>query len=135
MCYAEPTAIGMTGFDQQRVEDYVISECGGLQSCNLIVDVGDFYSPGSVLRSNEQTYFYVQASCQPTEEVLNEKRKLGLAISSFGILNCLLFISLINYSVINLMIREKVWDIKLLTVSDYTLKMDIRSSTFYFWKA
>ena len=66
-------------------------------------------------------YLFAQASCVQDEEMLMTKKTWGLVVACLGCAICLIWINAMNYLVKMDMINSKLYDMELVTVSDYAV--------------
>ena len=68
--------------------------------------------------------------CSQTEETLASKKNWGLALACIGIAMLLIYeaqvTKMINLNVIN----EKLYDLKLITINDFTVKFKVSKAMF-----
>ena len=75
-------------------------------------------------------YLFAQAACVQTDSMLETKKVWGLAAACFGLAICMIFrvsmVYLLNMDEIN----SKIYDMKLVTVTDYAVMGQIPKACF-----
>ena len=109
----------LRNFKVEEFKQSILSQCKGKQTCNAIVPnwmtgIGPKF---------QETYMYLfaQVSCTQTEEMLMEKKVWGLAAACLGLAICMIFSISMTYLVRMDAINDKLYDMKLVTVSDYAI--------------
>lgn len=77
---------------------------------------------------------FTQVACQQTPEMLESKNTWGLAVASMGILICTLFSSTVTFLRHFEKIENKIFDMQLITINDYTIKMHIPKQVYQDFK-
>jgi len=73
---------------------------------------------------------FAQVGCGQTDETLMAKRLWGLALACIGLFMVWFFRVSVLYMKNMDIINEKIFDSKLITVNDYTVKIKITESMF-----
>ena len=109
----------MLKFDAEAFKASIMSQCGGKQECNAIVP----NSITGISKPNQTVYQYMfaQVSCVQTDEMLMTKKVWGLAAACLGLAICMMFRSSMIYLLNMDEIQDKLFDMKLVTVSDYAI--------------
>ena len=80
----------------------------------------------------QETYMYLfaQVSCVQTDEMLMTKKVWGLAAACLGLAICMMFRTSMIYLVNMDEIHDRLYDMKLVTVSDYAVMGQIPSAMY-----
>ena len=117
----------MSQFDEQSVISEVMAQCKGQQECKPVISVSNL--PGEVYRNWEQLLF-VEVACEQDAEMLQLKNSLGLLCTCLGLLVFLVFRFVLRREVELNKIYDRVFDLKLVTLADFSVKGQIESSIF-----
>ena len=97
-----------------------MDQCEGQESCKV-----NFPSETFTTLTKETArlnmVLFVQVDCSQGEEALWNKQKLGLAVACIGLLMCIFFVSTIRLMLNVDKLNDKLFDMDLVTVDDYTV--------------
>ena len=106
-----------------------MAECKGKESCTVDVPFEAFARlPKITQRLN--TLLFVQASCTQPPEMIYQKNVWGLAAACTGLLICLFFVFSVRAQLNLDMINDKLLDLELHTVDDYTVQCRLNPSIY-----
>lgn len=130
-CYVNPqnsTLIENFEMAQFRTENFnsiLMAECKGKTTCSVEFPFESFARlPKWSQKLN--TLLFAQVSCTQTEEMLEKKSEWGLAAACIGLLICLFFSITIRSFLTLDEINEKLLDLELVTVDDYTVQCRLK---------
>lgn len=109
----------MAQFNKDGFNAKFMSECAGKQHCHISFQFYEFARlPPEQQRLN--MVLFAQVSCTQTEETILSKNLWGLATACIGLFMCFIFWSTIHYLLRTDKIKERIHDLNLVTVDDYT---------------
>ena len=109
----------MRQFRKYNFETLFLNECRGKQDCSVTVPFEEFArNPPSSQRLN--MLLFAQVACTQSEEALVMKNRWGLAAACIGLFMCLIFTSFVRKMLHEDKINDKLLDLRLVTVDDYT---------------
>lgn len=115
----ENWTLEMRQFRKYNFETLFLNECRGKQQCSVTVPFEDFARvPPSSQRLN--MLLFAQVACTQSEEALVMKNQWGLAAACIGLFMCLIFTSFVRKMLHEDKINDKLLDLRLVTVDDYT---------------
>ena len=79
-------------------------------------------------------YLFAQVSCVQTDEMLMDKKVWGLAAACLGLAICMVFSNSMSYLLNMDEINDKLYDMKLVTVSDYAVMGQIPAAMYERYK-
>ena len=135
MCYIDPNQFAHDHPNAAYIRSFnaefqqsILSQCRGKQTCNAFV-------PNSITRIRaryQETYMYMfaQVSCVQSEEMLMTKNMWGLLVACLGCAICLIWVSAMNYLLKMDKINDKLYDMELVTVSDYAIMGHLPKSMY-----
>ena len=109
----------MANFDYDAFTGTIMSQCKGKQKCNAWIQ-----NDITGIPLEEQVtymYLYAQVACVQDEETLASKKTWGLAAACLGIAICMIWQNSMNYLLNMDQINDKLYDMQLITVSDYAV--------------
>ena len=96
-----------------------MNECAGKESCSVTIPFEEF----ARIRPEAQRLnmlVFAQVSCTQSVDTLVEKGRWGLLSACIGIFMCIVFTSTVKKMLHEDKINDKLLDLKLVTVDDYT---------------
>jgi len=123
-------------FDKTTFFNKMKAECHLKKKCSIPLGSSFPYSPfGTNVNCKEQSFVYVQTSCQISRDLQSKRYIYGLFIgclSVFIYLFSMVYFDYIKTVQSNLYVD---WDVKTNTAGDYTVEFDLDESTYDFWKS
>ena len=122
-------------FRRDTFKQALLSKCHLKKSCQI--DLGNTfpYSPVGVSSNcQDQSFVYVQASCQIPNTLQSQRFIMGLFIGCMAVfiyLYSMVYFDYIKVVQTNLYVD---WDVKTITAGDYTVEFDLGEDTYDFWK-
>ena len=109
----------MANFNMEGFIDSIMSQCRGKQTCNSFIQNDITGIPPE----HQETYMYLfaQVACVQDEETLIQKHTWGLVVACLGIAICMIWSSSMDYLLNMDEINDKLYDMQLVTVSDYAV--------------
>jgi len=124
-CYVNMTdpvvanSFEMQQFDRENFDSKLMAECGGKTTCNISYQ---FYEFARLPPSRQwlNMVLFAQVACTQSDEMIVSKNVWGLASACIGLFMCLMFMLTLQYVYNTDKINEKILDMALVTVDDYT---------------
>ena len=135
-CYADPIdpktgekTYEMSHFNNETFVDRFMSECEGKSICKPHFPSNTFTTlTKDTARLN--MVLFVQAECSQDDAELWNKKAWGLAIACIGLLMCIFWATTIRLILNVDKIYDKLIDMDLVTVDDYTVQTRLRSAIY-----
>ena len=108
----------MINFRQQNFNRLFMEQCAGKTRCRPSFNYDDFAVSKSAIHLN--TLLFAQVECKQTDEMVASKNNWGLAAVCIGILMMLSFAVTVRLTLNQDIINERLLDLELVTVDDYT---------------
>lgn len=112
---------GMKYFERAGMTQQILSQCKGKEECRaeIPLDSGALQQIPSTARKSSH-YLFAQVACQTPEELTTKRRLWGLTAALLGVWIVFIFRHTLSYMYSMDLINDKLYDLKLITASDYT---------------
>lgn len=110
-------------FQKDNMISHIMAECENKQSCTFDIPNKLFYSMNSEMR--DMLYLYAQVECTQSKATLQAKNAWGLAVACLGILTVFVYRATLEYIRSYNQINDRLIDLKLITVDDYSTESKI----------
>lgn len=114
-----------TGLDHCSKVDYKekFKSCIGEQNC--FIENLDSISPSDCEFDKDEAKVFIQYNCLSTDESLHLKWLLAMLSASVSTFSALIFIAIAIYYEKMIPIQYELWDLKVVTAADYTIKINL----------
>ena len=125
----------MQYFDRALMAEEILRQCRGKEECRAEVplDSGSLQSIPAASRKSSQ-YLFAQVACKAPEESLTKRRLWGLTAALLGVWIAFIFRHTLSYMYSMDLINDKLYDLKLITASDYTAAGVITPTQWAYFK-
>ena len=118
----------MAGFQSENVSEIILDTCKDKTKCSVEIPTS-LTNIDVNLRSYDQ-FLFAQVSCEQDKDHIFFKSHMGLIVACFGVIICWFFRFSMRY-VYNLdELNGVIYDLNLITVSDYTVSSYIDPAVY-----
>ena len=116
------------GFETEKVIDVILEKCAGKVRCSP--KIGNALFKTLAKDRDYDKFLFAQVSCEQDDDSIFYKSHCGLIVAMFGVFICSIFLVVTQWIYNIDVINDKIYDLDLITVSDYTVSCAITDEVY-----